>query len=131
MPRSVRIGAHAFYFLLLPVRTVNLAFWALWSIFVRIGTRLFDQKSPILVRIGIRDPLRMSGVLVQTLPTTLSTTPPSTTTINHHHHQPPPPPPSTTERLTATTTTIQPRSGTTTTTTRWTTTTTTTTRTMR
>jgi hypothetical protein len=59
----VRIGAQAVKFPVLPVRTIDLAFWALWSIFVRIGTRRFDQNSMIFVRIGTKDALRMSGVL--------------------------------------------------------------------
>ena len=63
MPISVRIGAHAVTFSGIPVRTVDLAIWAFWAIFVRIGTMLFDQNSTILVRIGTRDPLRLSGVL--------------------------------------------------------------------
>ena len=44
MPIFVRIGAHAVTFSGLPVRIVDLAFWVLWSIFVRIGTKHFGQN---------------------------------------------------------------------------------------
>ena len=63
MPIFVRIGAHAVTFSGLPVRIVNLAFRVLWSIFVRIGTKLFGQNLIFFVRIGTRDPLELSGVL--------------------------------------------------------------------
>jgi hypothetical protein len=62
-PIFVRIGAHAVKISGHPVRIVDLAEKALWSIFVRIGTGLFDQILMIFVRIGTRDPLQLSGVL--------------------------------------------------------------------
>ena len=64
MPIFVRIGAQAVDFRGLLVWMVDLAFGAFWAIFVRIGTRLLDQNLMNFVRIGTRDTLKMSGVLI-------------------------------------------------------------------
>ena len=64
----VRIETHAVIFSGISVRIVDLASEAFWSHFVRIGTRHFDQNLAKSVRIGTRDPLGMSWVLVSLPP---------------------------------------------------------------
>ena len=44
----------------------HVGFFAFFRHFVGIGTRLFDQNLTIFVRIGTRDPLGLSGVLLMT-----------------------------------------------------------------
>ena len=60
----VRIETHAVIFSGISVRIVDLASEAFWSHFVRIGTRHFGQNLAKSVRIGTRDPLGMSWVLL-------------------------------------------------------------------